>query len=131
VNPAQRIRENPKQAFLYVIALCYAVGFLLHAMDLFDMRLPFSHMERYWQVWIVYLLIGDFVTAVLLWRRSFWGIVGFQTIAVTQLIAYLFFEEYFGRQGFLVVFHVVTLATYWKIHARQKRQSYGDKSRFF
>lgn len=126
----QKIRSHPKRSFEIFLAICYAIGFFLHLLDLFSFRLNFSHMEGIWRSWIIYLFIGDLITAIFLIKKPNWGIVGFHIIAISQLIAYWGFQNYFGKQDFLIVFHILTLTIYWKIVARLKRQEYGDKARY-
>jgi hypothetical protein len=127
VNLAQKIRENPRQSFVYALAVCYAAGFSLHVLDIFDLRLSFSSMDSLWKRWTLYLLFADLLTAILLIKKQSWGIVCFQIVALSQLIAYWHYQYIFGRQDFLVVFHVLTLAIYWKIYAKEKSRLYKDK----
>ncbi len=69
-------------------------------------------MDFGWKIWIIYLLIGDSITAVLLWRQLPLGHLSFLLISISQLIAYVFFKAYFGNQAMLIAFHVTCLALY-------------------
>ncbi len=60
--------------------------------------------------------------SVLLFKKSKWGVWALHVVALSQLLVYGIYENLFGRQPVLVVFHVLTLLTYWKIVAHQKRQ---------
>lgn len=98
--------------YLRLLSILYLSGFLLHVMDLMDLRLVFTDMNLTWKAWIVFLTIGDFIAAVGLWLLKPWGIIAFQMIAISQLVAYLGFKDTFGGQTALVVFHVMTLTVY-------------------
>lgn len=107
--------------YLRFLSICYFIGFLLHLGDVFDLRLTFSEMNIVWQSWILFLLVGDFVTSVALWRFAIIGIWGFLLIACTQIIAYTFFSDVFGPQYFLVGFHVVTIVGYFVVGSLKLR----------
>ena len=81
-------------------------------------------MNQIWKIWIVYLLVADPITVFLLLKKKSWGIVSFHIVAISQLIAYWGYQNIFGRQDFLVIFHILTLAIYWKIYAKEKRRSF-------
>lgn len=98
--------------FLRTLAVLYLIGACLHVLDLLDLRLHFSEMNVAWKSWIFYLCIFDFIAAVGLWRQKRWGTVLFTMIALSQLVAYLGFQSFFGSQNFLVGFHVLTLAIF-------------------
>ena len=98
--------------YLRLLAILYFIGAVLHFLDLFDQRLVFSEMDSILKTWIVYLLIGDFVAAVGLWRCKKFGEITFLIIAVSQLIAYGIFESVFGDQTLLIIFHLVTVFLY-------------------
>lgn len=109
------------QNYLKLLAIFYFIGFGLHVFDLLGLRLNFASMSAVWKIWIVYLTVLDFFAAVLLLYRPLVGVFLFHTVAISQLYAYLVHEDFFGRQDFLVIFHVLTLTIYWKITAREKR----------
>lgn len=119
------IRANPKKSFIYFLSASYFVGFALHTLDVFGLRLDFSHLSELHQKWIIALLVGDFLTAVLLLKKPIMGIVLFHIVAISQLVAYWGYQDIFGRQDFLIVFHVLTLAIYWKIFAREQVRRHG------
>jgi hypothetical protein len=104
-----------------LLAIAYAVGALLHVADVFGLRLEFSRMPMVWKAWILFLMVGDVIAAVGLWKHRGWGVAAFLTIAFSQLFAYSFCVETFGRQSFLVGFHVVTLSVYAYLWLRHRR----------
>lgn len=105
--------------YLRFLSLVYFVGFILHVADILDLRLKFSNMDTGWKIWIAYLCIADLIASIGLWKHKTWGVVSFFVIAISQLIAYLGFIEKFGRQDFLVGFHILTLAAYLLIRFRK------------
>ncbi len=106
--------------YLRIISICYLLGAVLHALDLFDLRLKFSEMDLVWRAWIVYLLVADSAASVGLWRQKRWGVALFLVVAVSQIIAYTGFTGVFGNQLFLVLFHLTTLGFYGILRARTK-----------
>lgn len=87
----------------------------LYIFDIFDLRLKFSGMTL---VWIYYLVIMDLITAYGLIKLKKWGIYFFLIIALSQLVAYVVFNKYFGPQYPLIVFHLITLMIYFIFHLR-------------
>lgn len=98
--------------FKLILAVFYFIGFLLHALDVANIRLNFSEMDLIWKSWILFLLIFDLLASIGLFLRKPWGDFLFILIAMTQLIAYIGFSSFFGEQGFLIVFHIICLAIY-------------------
>jgi uncharacterized membrane protein (DUF2068 family) len=107
--------------YLKILACLYFLGGVLHVLDLFDLRLKFSELENYWKSWISYLCIMDLITAVGLWRLKQWGIYCFLTVAISQLIAYIGFQSYFGNQYSLIVFHLVTILIFTMLRSGKLR----------
>lgn len=101
--------------YLRFLSICYFFGFLLHLGDVFDFRLVFSEMDIIWKSWIVYLLIGDFITSIFLWRFSIFGVWGFFLIASSQILVYSIFSDVFGTQYLLIGFHIITIVGYFII----------------
>lgn len=110
------------KTFLRIVAVLYALGFLFHLADLFDVRLKFTDMNGIWKIWVIYLFAFDFIAAIGLWRFKPWGIAAFLLVSISQLIAYLFFQNIFGPQWSLVAFHLATLSTFifWGSHKKIK-----------
>mgnify|MGYP007118530614 CR=1 FL=1 len=106
--------------YLRFLAVSYFVGFVLHTMDVLDLRLQFSQMSLIWQIWIVYLMIFDFLASVGLWLARAWGVFIFVTIATSQLVAYIFFQNIFGSQMPLVFFHFASLGMFFLILVQRK-----------
>lgn len=112
--------------FLIIIGVLYFFAFLLHLGDVFSLRLDFSSMDLLWKSWIIYLLILDFLTALLLYKKKFLGEVFFIVVAVSQLIAYMGFKPIFGNQEFLTVFHILCLLCYFSIKLIKSHTLYGN-----
>ncbi|MGZ3744553.1 MAG: hypothetical protein ACXVB1_06410 [Pseudobdellovibrionaceae bacterium] len=98
--------------YLRLLSSFYFIGFLLHLADFLDLRLKFSEMPLGWKAWIVYLGVMDLFAALGLWYKHKIGIILFFIIAISQLIAYLIFRDYFGDQISLIFFHLVTIGIY-------------------
>ena len=98
--------------YIRFLALCYFVGFALHALDLFGARLDFQKMNTLWKAWTLSLLCADLLAALGLWLRTRWGIGLFFTIASSQLVAYIGFSRVFGNQSFLIGFHLITVGLF-------------------
>jgi hypothetical protein len=82
------------------------------------MALHFSEMDFVWKSWIVYLFIFDLVASVGLWMGKRWGIATLILVAISQLIAYLWYRSFFGDQVFLVTFHILTLTIFTLLYFR-------------
>jgi len=80
-------------------------------------------MSTVWRTWIVFLLVADSIAALGLLSRKRYGEYCFLTVAAAQLIAYIGFMDIFGKQYFLISFHIVTLAVYFflKLNFRGKK----------
>lgn len=66
-------------------------------------------MDSIWKVWIVFLTAADLLASIFLWRLSPVGVWLLLLVAGSQLIAYTVFQNIFGPQWFLVIFHAVTV----------------------
>lgn len=99
--------------YLRFLSFFYIIGFILHLADFFDLRLKFSEMPFGWKTWIIYLGLLDLFVAIGLWHQHIIGVVLFFVVASSQLIAYVGFKEYFGGQGSLIFFHLMTIGIYW------------------
>lgn len=97
---------------MLLLAIAYAVGAVLHLLDVLDLRLKFTAMNTLWKSWIIYLLVFDTLAAIGLCRKKIWGDILFLFIASSQLIAYTKFNAIFGNQDFLITFHVVCIILY-------------------
>lgn len=98
--------------FKRTLAVLYFIGFLLHALDVMNLRLNFSEMDLIWKSWILFLLIFDLLASIGLFLRKLWGELLFILIASAQLIAYVGFPSFFGEQESLIVFHIICLTLY-------------------
>lgn len=101
--------------FLKVIGVLYFAGFILHLLDVLNLRMNLSEMDFYWKMWIWYLLIFDFLTSFLIFKNKLLGEILFITVACSQLIGYCFFKDRFGEQSSLIYFHLISLFSYISI----------------
>lgn len=109
----EAVKRLALKYFLKSIAGLYALGASIHVADLFDLRLEFSEMNLIWKMWTIFLILSDSLTALGIFRFRIWGIVGFLVVALSQLVAYLFFADIFHRQSALILFHLVTLMIFF------------------
>ncbi|MBS1968828.1 MAG: hypothetical protein JSU04_00885 [Bdellovibrionales bacterium] len=107
--------------YLRALAAFYFIGFLLHFADVLGLRLKFSELSTGWKFWIIYLGLMDLAAAVGLWFQHTGGIVLFLIVAISQLIAYIGFRNYFGDQISLIYFHLGTLAIYFGLYKYEHR----------
>lgn len=98
--------------FKIALGLMYFSGFVLHAMDVMNLRLNFSEMNSIWKSWILFLLVFDLIASVGLILKRLWGEVAFIMVALAQLIAYMGFSSFFGDQTFIIIFHIICLVIY-------------------
>ncbi|MCB9072674.1 MAG: hypothetical protein H6623_03565 [Bdellovibrionaceae bacterium] len=116
--------------YLRILSVFYFLGFLLHLMDVFGWRLELTRLHPFWTTWVWFLLVADLITALLLIWAPLLGVIGFHVVALAQLFAYIIYQEFFGRQDALVLFHVISLVFYWKLYARKKRAEFdGSKEK--
>ena len=101
-----------KSFYLKFLSLCYLVGAVIHLLDVFSVTRDYVNLALVDQIWIVYLLIFDSIAAVGLWKQKKYGEVVFLIIAFSQLIAYVGFQDVFGKESFLISFHVITVSIY-------------------
>lgn len=111
--------------FKVILAVFYFIGFLLHALDVANIRLNFSEMDLIWKSWILFLFIFDLLASAGLFLRKLWGEFLFILIATAQMIAYIGFSSFFGEQKFLIVFHITCLVLYgilkgFDLHAKSR-----------
>lgn len=104
--------------YLKILACLYFLGGVLHLLDIFDLRLKLSEMATYWKIWIYYLVVIDLITSFGLWTQKQWGIYCFLFVALSQLVAYVVFKNYFGSQPSLIVFHLVTVLIYGVLYGK-------------
>lgn len=108
--------------FKIILAVLYFIGFLLHALDVMNLRLNFSEMDLIWKSWILFLMTFDLLASIGLFLKKLWGELFFILIAVAQLIAYIGFPSFFGEQGFLIYFHVICLSIYTALNIFDSRK---------
>lgn len=126
---AQKLRDHPQKSFRYILAATYVACLVFHLV-LIGLT-TISH--NMYPAWVEYSFLGFAVlypvTIGFLIFKPKWGLVGFHIIAITQLIAYWGYQQYFGRQDYLVILHIASLAIFWKIEANERRKKTGDQSR--
>ena len=107
--------------YLKIIALFYLYGAIVHYANLLGFgEIPFSEEPLSWQIADISYAILDTLTVIGLWLNTPWGIVCFFLSAVSQLILYIGFPQWFAftpeEQQLLwsmVMFHVVTLLIFF------------------
>ncbi len=99
--------------FLRILSVLYFIGFVLHLLDLFGLRLDFVSMSIEWKAWIIFLMIGDLVASIGLWRQQKWAVFLFIGIAIFQLIAYSGLLDSPMNQVFVICFHILTVSVYF------------------
>ncbi len=107
--------------YLRIIALFYMYGAIVHYANLFGFgEIPFRESPLSWQIADISYAILDTFTVIGLWLKTRWGIVCFFLSAVSQLILYISFPQWFAftpeQQQLLwsmVIFHVVTLLIFF------------------
>ncbi len=97
---------------ILMLSFAYFIGFVLHLLDILNLRLQFSGMDTIWKAWIVLLLILDLLASIGLFRKKAWGELVFLFVAVAQIVVYTQFRSKFGEQEFLVMFHFVSIGVY-------------------
>ncbi len=113
--------------FILFLGFAYAVGFVLHLLDVLNLRLQFDTMDSIWKTWIIFLLIFDLLASIGLFWKKFWGELLFILVAVVQLIAYTQFKAIFGEQDFLVIFHSACITFYVLLKGLAGWQKAGSK----
>lgn len=111
------VKVQHMKIYLRILSVLYFVGGVLHLFDLFGLRLKLEELSLVWKIWIIYLMIFDIAAAIGLWQLKKWGTGLFLIVAVSQLVAYIGFADHFGKQYFLIVFHLVTLIIYGYLHS--------------
>ena len=107
--------------YLKILALFYFYGAVVHYANLLGFgELPFLQEPLSWQIADISYAILDTFTVIGLWFKTPWGIIGFFLSAVSQLILYIGFPQWFAfnpeQQQLLwsmVIFHLVTLVIFF------------------
>ncbi|MEO1429873.1 MAG: DUF6163 family protein [Cyanobacteria bacterium J06633_8] len=111
-------RHQPAMGiYLKIIALFYLYGAIVHYANLLGFgEMPFSQEPLSWQIADISYAILDTFTVIGLWLKTRWGIVSLFLSAVSQLILYIGFPQWFAftkEQHQLLwsmrMFHLVTL----------------------
>ena len=97
---------------ILMLSFTYFIVFVLHILDILNLRLQFSSMDTVWKTWIIFLLVLDLVASIGLFRKRIWGEIAFFVVALAQLVAYTKFTTIFGEQEFLIVFHCFCIGIY-------------------
>ena len=109
--------------YLKILALLYFYGATVHYANLLGFgEIPFRESPLSWQVGdISYGILGT-LTFIGLWLKTRWGIIGFFLSAVSQLILYLGFPQWFAFNSeqhqllwSMIIFHFVTLSIFFAL----------------
>ena len=117
-----RYNESVKY-YLKFLSLAYLIGGMFHFLDILDLRLIFSKMNLPWKVWTIYLFLGDLGAAYGLWNGRRLGVILFIIISISQLFIYSLYSDIFGRQSFLISFHLITLIIFIFLSIKRKRKT--------
>jgi len=117
-------RHKPNMGiYLKILALFYFYGATVHYANLLGFgEIPFKESPLSWQLAdISYGILGT-LTFIGLWLKTRWGIIGFFLSAISQLILYLGFPQWFAfnleqRQLLwsMIIFHLVTLSIFFAL----------------
>ncbi|MEL6458498.1 MAG: hypothetical protein AAFQ91_09640 [Cyanobacteria bacterium J06621_15] len=109
--------------YLKILALFYFYGATVHYANLLGFgEIPFKESPLSWQIGdISYGILGTF-TFIGLWLKTRWGIISFFLSAISQLILYLGFPQWFAfnleqRQLLwsMIIFHFITLSIFFTL----------------
>jgi len=81
----------------------------------------FETMTTQWQFVTIHLAVVDLVAAVGLWMRVSWGNVLWIYAAVFEIALHTVFEQTFGLDLIVVLFHVASLAGFAALVVMEKR----------
>ena len=83
--------------YLRVLALVMAYGALVHGANLLGFgEMPWHEMPLSWQVGDGVYALVDTMTAIGLWLRTAWGLVGFLGAIASQFLIYTAFIDAFA-----------------------------------
>ena len=105
-----------------ILGALYFFGFILHLLDLFDLRLQFSLMDSIWKKWVIYLTVADLFAGLGLLASYRWGEWFFLLVAGSQLYAYTAHTFIFGSQIELIIFHFSTVSTYFYLFYLERKK---------
>ncbi|MEM1394593.1 MAG: DUF6163 family protein [Cyanobacteria bacterium P01_D01_bin.116] len=130
-------RHKPSMGiYLKILALFYLYGAIVHYANLLGFgEMLFTEEPLSWQVAdISYAILATF-TFIGLWLKTQWGIIGFFSSAVSQLILYLVFPHWFAfnleQQRLLwsmIIFHLVTLSIFFVLLFFTRRNEQFQKA---
>lgn len=106
------------------MAVFFIASTIIYGLDLLDIRMEYSTINTLMQRWTIFMVIMSPVTAWLLLHKPTYGIIFFHFIAISQLVAHWAYPEIFGRSDVVVLFHIASLAAFWKIYASERRRHY-------
>jgi hypothetical protein len=103
-----------------ILAALYLISFGLHVLDVFDLRLRFSQMGTLARGWTLYLVLGDLIAAIALWRGTVLCDLIFCLIVLGQLSVFLGWAPFLPNQNFVVSFHWITLTVFLALISLQR-----------
>ena len=106
--------------YLKILAVFYGYGALIHVADLLSLGHylgqshghSFAQMPLVWKIATLYFAVLNTITAIGLWKGTWWGVACFLLAAGSQLVMYTALTGIFTRQLGLVIFHLVTVGLY-------------------
>lgn len=100
---------------LAIIFICYAIRYWLLMVGVLDPEIRFDVMSNHWKVAATFFSVFYPVAALGLWGLFRWGVVVWFLTAFVELVMHVFYPQLFGAYNALVIFHLVSLAT-WLIY---------------
>lgn len=128
-------RHKPSMSiYLKILAVFYLYGATVHYANLLGFgEIPFKESPLSWQIGDISYGILDTLTFIGLWLKTRWGIISFLLSAVSQLILYLGFPQWFAfnleqRQLLwsMVIFHLVTLSIFFSLFFTGRQKQYNS-----
>ncbi len=101
-----------RRAYLRILSVLYFAAFILHGLDIFDLRLKFTQMGGLARAWTLYLLVGDLLAALSLWRGTVLADLFFSLIVIAQLSVFVCWSALLPNQNFIIAFHWITLTVF-------------------
>lgn len=116
--------------YLKIIALFYLYGAIVHYANLLGFgEIAFIKEPLSWQIADISYAILDTITVIGLWLKTPWGIICFCLSAISQLILYIGFPQWFAfnpeQQQLLwsmIIFHIVTLSIFLALLSFTRKQ---------
>lgn len=95
-----------------LVMLFLSIGYWSKVVGIADPAISFETMSVPWQTSVAALVILQPVAALGLWGNARWGIVVWALVILIELTMYGLYPTIFGEADRLVLFHLISFATY-------------------